>query len=293
MAEEEFQNSPPILVLKTTPRAQDAVPYPVISGVAPLTVKFNLCESSDPEQNLEDPEAGDTLNHQFHFGDDGTEPFDEDGSFNPDFDHFCRTEHTYEEAGSYLATVSVTDKHLEDQSREVSAQARVTRQVAIEVGGSAGPPATSFAFCRSGVGIPIPDLAAVSDSQAISSARTISDLDVRVAARHTWIGDLIFTLRHVDTGTAVTLVNRPGPAGLGCNDNDIAVVLDDAAGAGVDGACPNTEATPGLSGTFAPSAPLAAFNGETLDGTWQITARDDASGDTGTLDEWCLLAFAP
>jgi subtilisin-like proprotein convertase family protein len=161
------------------------------------------------------------------------------------------------------------------------------------VGGSAGPPATSFAFCRSGVGIPIPDLAAVSDSQAISSARTISDLDVRVAARHTWIGDLTFTLRHVDTGTAVTLVNRPGPAGLGCNDNDIAVVLDDAAGAGVDGACPNTETTPGLSGTFAPSAPLAVFNGETLDGTWQITVRDNAATDTGTLDEWCLLAFAP
>jgi plastocyanin len=77
---------------------------------------WNLCNSDD-----QDP--GDSLNWQFNFGDSGRPAFNADGTFNPDFDHSCRTEHTYRE-GSYTATVSVTDKHLEDQSRNVSATAR-------------------------------------------------------------------------------------------------------------------------------------------------------------------------
>jgi hypothetical protein len=99
---------------------------------------FNLCQSSDPDQVIlpdgsQDP-SGDTLNWQFHFGDSGTEPFNEDGTFNPDFDHFCRVEHTYE-AGRYTATVSVTDKHLEDQGNDVASLARVVLQLTVEVAG--------------------------------------------------------------------------------------------------------------------------------------------------------------
>jgi hypothetical protein len=108
----------------------------VIRGRAPLTVRFNRCQSSDPDQEPDDlPTAGegDSLNWQFHFGDDGTEPFDDDGTFNPNAEHFCRVEHTYESRGSFVATLSVTDKHLEDQSNGVSAQARVTERISVEV----------------------------------------------------------------------------------------------------------------------------------------------------------------
>jgi hypothetical protein len=133
------QNSPPALVFKTTPPAVPGNPHPVVSGDAPLTVKFNLCGSSDPEQDPEDPSEGDTLNWQFHFGDSGTDAFNPDGTFNADFARSCRTEHTYS-AGRYVATVSVTDKHLEDQGGEVAGQARMTQRLTIVARGSGSSP---------------------------------------------------------------------------------------------------------------------------------------------------------
>jgi hypothetical protein len=126
-------NSPPAIVVKTQPVAVPGDPYPVVEGPAPLTIRFNLCRSSDPDQDVPDdnPTAGegDSINWQFHFGDDGTEPFAPDGTFNANFARFCRTEHTYSE-GRYVATLSVTDKHLEDQSR-LGSLARVTERIAV------------------------------------------------------------------------------------------------------------------------------------------------------------------
>jgi hypothetical protein len=126
-----LDNSPPEMNLRTTPPAVPGDPYPVISGSAPLTVRFNLCRSEDPDQ-AEDG-SGDSLNWQFHFGDDGTPPFNPDGTFNANFARQCRAEHTYGE-GTYVATVSVTDKHLEDQSDGVANLARVTQRLTVSVG---------------------------------------------------------------------------------------------------------------------------------------------------------------
>jgi len=121
------QNLPPNFVLRTTPPADPSGgPFPTISGEAPLAVRFNLCRSDDP-----DPE--DSLNYQFSFGDSGRPAFNPDGTFAPDFDHFCRVEHVYERPGTYTATVSVTDKHLEDQGQQVVAFARRTQSLTIVV----------------------------------------------------------------------------------------------------------------------------------------------------------------
>ncbi len=118
------QNATPVMVLRTHPE--------IVNGRIDTTglVTFNLCNSSDQDQNPDNPEQGDTLNWQFHFGDSGTSAFNPDGTFNADLGHVCRTEHTYAR-GRYIATVSVTDQHLEDQGAEVSALARVTRAVTI------------------------------------------------------------------------------------------------------------------------------------------------------------------
>jgi len=138
-------NNPPHIVLKTTPVADPSTsPLPTIRGRAPLTVKFNLCNSGDPDQIIlpdgsQDP-SGDTLNWQFNFGDGERPAFNADGTFNADFAGFCRIEHTYERDGTYVATLSVTDKHLEDQGRgEVSALARDTARVTIQVGLACAP----------------------------------------------------------------------------------------------------------------------------------------------------------
>jgi len=133
-------NTTPIMDLRTQPRWVPDNPFPSISGPAPLTVKFNLCRSSDPDEETPDPVDGhlDSLNWQFHFGDDDTEPFNPDGSFNANVAHNCRTEHTYGE-GTFTATVSVTDKHLHDQSGgDVVRLARTTLRLTIDSG---APPA--------------------------------------------------------------------------------------------------------------------------------------------------------
>jgi hypothetical protein len=126
-------NTAPSLVLRTVPAMNTTTsPYPTVQGAVPLAVRFNLCPSGDSD-------PGDSLNWQFNFGDTDskTPPFLPNGVFNPDFDQFCRVDHTYNSVGSYTATLSVTDKHLDDQSRDASAQARTTTWVTVNVLSSA------------------------------------------------------------------------------------------------------------------------------------------------------------
>jgi len=127
-------NEPPRLNWRTNPAANMATqPFPTVSGKAPLTVTFNLC-------NADDPDSADSLNWQFHFGDSPFPPFNSNGTFNPDMDHTCRVEHTYK-AGTYTATLSVTDKHLEDQSRDVRSTARTTVVLRIQANEADAAPA--------------------------------------------------------------------------------------------------------------------------------------------------------
>jgi hypothetical protein len=148
------QNATPNLNLKTKPVADRTGAVPTITGLAPLSVRFNLCTSDDPDQII-GPDGrelpnGDSLNWQFNFGDPNQyaigptgipapDPaFDPDtGAFRPDFDHFCRVDHVYEDEGIYIATVSVTDKHQDDQ--DAGALARRTERVRIVVLGEPTP----------------------------------------------------------------------------------------------------------------------------------------------------------
>ena len=59
-------------------------------GPAPLTVNFNLCRSSDPD--------GDPLSFLYNFGDGKSREVGR-----------CRHEHAYQNPGSYLAQVCVSD----------------------------------------------------------------------------------------------------------------------------------------------------------------------------------------
>ena len=126
-------NAKPIVEWRTTPAADlKASPFPKVSGLVPLKVRFNLCRSGDPDMVIlpdgtPDPRF-DSINWQFHFGDSGLPAFNPDGTFKPDFDHFCRVEHTYEREGTYTATLSVTDKHRED---DLGANARQTVRITI------------------------------------------------------------------------------------------------------------------------------------------------------------------
>ncbi len=123
----------------------------------------------------------------------------------------------------------------------------------------------------------------------VADAGTILDLLVEVDATHTWVGDLVFTLTHEDTGTSVTLMDRPGftGTGFGCSSDDVSAIFDDTSGNPVEGECSTTP--PAIGGVVAPEQALAAFVGEDLSGTWTLNANDQAAGDTGQINEICLI----
>ncbi|MBI2398557.1 MAG: DUF11 domain-containing protein [Xanthomonadales bacterium] len=120
-------------------------------------------------------------------------------------------------------------------------------------------------------------------------AGTLTDLDVRIEATHTWVGDTKFTLTHGAVTRA--LIDRPGytGSGFGCSANDIAVTADDEGPDGtIEAAC--NAAPPAVGGVRTPNETLAAFDGQDFSGTWTLTASDLAGGDNGNITRWCLLA---
>ena len=137
----------------------------------------------------------------------------------------------------------------------------------------------------------------------------IMDVIVDLNMEHTWIGDLIVTLRHTTSGgdvTDVDLINRPGvpQSSFGCSGDmvsdpenkyyfssrpDLAPIGEDDCPAILDPACWGTAPENGVND-------LSVFNGLPLgDGTWELIISDNAGGDTGYVYNWSvhLLGEAP
>lgn len=109
---------------------------------------------------------------------------------------------------------------------------------------------------------------------------SINDLNVSLDITHTWLGDL-----EISISNGVNTVDLIWDD-CGSND-DIAATIDDGAGALV---C----ATPtvGSGATTINNPPqefLSVFNGQNVNGNWTLTVTDDAGGDTGVLNEWCII----
>ncbi|MCB9135041.1 MAG: proprotein convertase P-domain-containing protein [Anaerolineales bacterium] len=151
---------------------------------------------------------------------------------------------------------------------------------------------TTLAFLCRAPALPIADNTTATDTFVIGNTGTLQDLNVALNATHTYVGDLSFSLTHQDTGTSVTMIDRPGytGAGFGCSGNNVAAELDDE---GSDGPVENQcGSDPALFGHPTPNNPLSAFDGEDLAGTWVLAVTDSAGGDTGLLNEWCLVPTA-
>lgn len=121
---------------------------------------------------------------------------------------------------------------------------------------------------------------------------SIVDMDVTIQATHTYVGDLSFNLEHVESGTNVTAVDRPGvpDTAFGCSGDNVDVFVDDE---GADGSAEDTcvGAPAALTGNVTPNAPLSAFDGGSINGTWRLTSADAVDQDTGTIDSWCVVAL--
>lgn len=153
-------------------------------------------------------------------------------------------------------------------------------------------PAAGSQVCFSG-SLAIPDNNVVGVSSTLAgTAGTVVDLDVSLRIDHTYVGDLVVTLRRDPpggpAGTPVVLIDRPGvPATSGgCPGDHVDALLDDAAGGPVESAC--APLPPAILGALSPNAPLAAFNNAGFSGNWVLQVSDRAGGDTGHLLQWCL-----
>ncbi len=138
--------------------------------------------------------------------------------------------------------------------------------------------------------IPDQDFVGVSVQIFVPDTRTLADLNLLLNISHAYVGDLIVSLQHAETGTLVTLIDRPGkPAfSFGCPHSDIVATLDDEAASPVEDACSSTP--PAISGSFTPNNPLSAFDGQSISGYWTLRVVDRASQHAGTLNQWCLNA---
>ncbi len=107
----------------------------------------------------------------------------------------------------------------------------------------------------------IVDNSSATDMVTIDTQGIIAEVEVDMDITHTYRGDLTLTLTS-PAGTPVILHNRTGSS------------ADD-----IYGTYPVT---------LAPAEDLAVFMGEQMEGDWTLTVADGASGDTGTLNNWCL-----
>jgi len=131
----------------------------------------------------------------------------------------------------------------------------------------------------------------VVDSFRIAGAR----VGVRIA--HAYQGDLKFSLKHVPTGTTVSLVDRPGVPqttfgfpndNYGASLTDLFLSLDSA---------PQrydwpAQAMNNVNGWWRPEGALQAFAGENSSGNWQLLVQDCAFGESGEISAFELTLAA-
>jgi len=136
--------------------------------------------------------------------------------------------------------------------------------------------------------VAIPDGGSVMDSIEVSDAGFLYDLNVGLEIAHPFVNDLVVTLTHEETGTAITLLTRPFS-----NQNDVVVTLDDSAEKSIQDDVLYTGSTTDaqayeVGGSYRPAEFLDLFYGEALAGTWTLKVTDARRNNVGTLKSWSL-----
>ena len=154
------------------------------------------------------------------------------------------------------------------------------------------PPAPPPKFYPSSpnVGIPDNNATGVSDTITISETDTIFNMSIDLEISHTYIGNLVILLEHVDTGTRVELLNRPISNG-NCRGDDIDVTVVDGADRSLQNDCQSSTFLPfaySYNVEYEPKEALSIFAGKEIKGDWKLTVSDKASGNTGILKSWTL-----
>ena len=140
-----------------------------------------------------------------------------------------------------------------------------------------------LAFAGTGGPIPNNNPTGLDSPVVVSGAgRYLYHLSVTLDITHPNAADLDLFLTS-PSGRRIDLVTDLG----GANDNLYAgTTIDDQAGMPASDTMLPPDGTP--FGTVAGEGALSAFLGEDPNGTWTLTAADDAAGNTGTLNGWTL-----
>lgn len=152
--------------------------------------------------------------------------------------------------------------------------------------------------------IPTTGGAVVESIVNIPQSGTVTDVNVLdLFGSHSWVGDLEIRLIS-PAGTQVLLLdNRSG------NSDNFAFNFDDSGPFAIAGVAANTNTSSAVGNpawlnfptppmpfwpAYRPEQPLAAFNGENVQGNWTLRITDVATGDGGTLMNFDLeVTFAP
>ena len=140
--------------------------------------------------------------------------------------------------------------------------------------------AGSLSFTNS-TAVPIRDYRNTISTIVVGQSFKVADLNVSVNLNHTYVGDLIITLKS-PTNKVVTLFKRRG----GDGQNLVNTVFDDESTALLQ------NSTAPFTGSFKPETVLSAFDGSMAKGTWTLTVSDRAWYDTGTFNSW-QMDFVP
>jgi subtilisin-like proprotein convertase family protein len=128
------------------------------------------------------------------------------------------------------------------------------------------------------VPVTLPQVGTASSTLTVTGLTgTVADVDVKLNVTHTYDGDFSMYLTS-PSGTKVTLFSHIGGGG----QNFTNTVLDDEAATVI-----SISAAP-FTGTFQATGLLAAFDGQTPNGTWTLSYVDPYSGDGGTLNSWSI-----
>jgi len=140
------------------------------------------------------------------------------------------------------------------------------------------PPEPTNEYCSNDVPREIEDEDTITSTLVITDSGTIADLNVKLDISHSYIKDLDVFLIGPDM-TRVELFTDVGGSGDSFSDT----ILDDEASS------PVTQGSAPFAGSYKPEGKLSDFDGKNITGTWTLEVTDDAGGDTGTLNSWCLI----
>jgi subtilisin-like proprotein convertase family protein len=127
---------------------------------------------------------------------------------------------------------------------------------------------------------------------SVAAGGTVTFVGVSLFIDHPVQGDLRVGLTHLETGTTVILVDRPGfpasPLGfqapnLGAASMDEFEIVDDPNDPQYNAPAVPFPGIPNVDGWWRSATPLATFSGEAQAGTWRLWVTDNNPGGMGAL----------